>query len=210
MKTFDGYSKEKFSDTSVLLAGGGSKELSNFIGTLNWDSTNRKLQYKKIGDTNWSDLATFGSNATNSTAYLPLAGGTMTGLLTTTSGGSHKGIKVGNTYINAINGDLIFQNNSAIRFGGDSWDYNVWAGLKYVHSSKIIYLGLADNSAFTANNAQSGGKLYLPGIDNIYTGNGTNIVWHKGNDGSGSGLDADLLDGIHANGLFTAFSNAGS
>ena len=48
MKTFDGYSKEKFSDTSVLLAGGGSKELSNFIGTLNWDSTNRKLQYKKI------------------------------------------------------------------------------------------------------------------------------------------------------------------
>ena len=210
MKTFDGYSKEKFSDTSVLLAGGGSKELSNFIGTLNWDSTNRKLQYKKIGDTNWRDLVTFGSNATNNTAYLPLAGGTMTGLLTTTSGGSHKGIKVGNTYINAINGDLIFQNNSAIRFGGDSWDYNVWAGLKYVHSSKIIYLGLADNSAFTANNAQSGGKLYLPGIDNIYTGNGTNIVWHKGNDGSGSGLDADLLDGIHANGLFTAFSNAGS
>ena len=210
MKTFDGYSKEKFSDTSVLLAGGGSKELSNFIGTLNWDSTNRKLQYKKIGDTNWRDLVTFGSNATNSTSYLPLAGGTMTGLLTTTSGGSHKGIKVGNTYINAINGDLIFQNNTAIRFGGDSWDYNVWAGLKYVHSSKIIYLGLADGSAFTANSAQSNGKLYLPGIANIYTGNGTNLVWHKGNDGSGSGLDADLLDGIHANGLFTAFSNAGS
>lgn len=197
MKTFDGYSKEKFSDTSVLLAGGGSKELSNFIGTLNWDSTNRKLQYKKIGDTNWSDLVTFGSNATNSTAYLPLAGGTMTGLLTTTSGGSHKGIKVGNTYINAINGDLIFQNNSTIRFGGDSWDYNVWAGLKYVHSSKIIYLGLADGSAFTANSAQSNGKLYLPGIANIYTGNGTNLVWHAGNDGSGSGLDADMTDGLH-------------
>ena len=82
MKTFDGYSKEKFSDTSVLLAGGGSKELSNFIGTLNWDSTNRKLQYKKIGDTNWRDLVTFGSNATNSTAYLPLSGGTMTGVIT--------------------------------------------------------------------------------------------------------------------------------
>ena len=69
MKTFDGYSKEKFSDTSVLLAGGGSKELSNFIGTLNWDSTNRKLQYKKIGDTNWNDLVTFGSHAFVSTDY---------------------------------------------------------------------------------------------------------------------------------------------
>ena len=30
--------------------------------------------------------------------------------------------------------------------------------------------------------------------NNIYA-NGTNLVWHTGNDGSGSGLDADLLDG---------------
>lgn len=37
-----------------------------------------------------------------------------------------------------------------------------------------------------------------------------NMVWHAGNDGSGSGLDADLLDGIHANGLFTALSNSGN
>ena len=134
--------------------------------------------------------------------FVNVTGDTMTGLLTTTSGSSHSGIKVGNTYINAINGDLIFQNNSAIRFGGDSWDYNVWAGLKYIHSSKIIYLGLADNSAFTANSAQSGGKLYLPGITNIYTGNGTNLVWHAGNDGSGSGLDADMIDGYHATSLW--------
>ena len=129
--------------------------------------------------------------------FVNITGDTMTGLLVTTQGSNHSGIKVGNTYINAINGDLIFQNNSAIRFGGDSWDYNVWAGLKYVHSSKIIYLGLADNSAFTANSAQSGGKLYLPGIVNIYTGNGSNLVWHAGNDGSGSGLDADMTDGLH-------------
>ena len=129
--------------------------------------------------------------------FVNITGDTMTGLLVTTQGSSHSGIKVGNTYINAINGDLIFQNNRAIRFGGDSWDYNVWAGLKYVHSSKTIYLGLADGSAFTANNAQSGGKLYLPGIVNIYTGNGSNLVWHAGNDGSGSGLDADMTDGLH-------------
>lgn len=128
--------------------------------------------------------------------YVKKTGDIMTGLLTTTSS-NHGGIKIGNTYITAINGDLIFQNNSAIRFGGDSWDYNVWAGLKYIHSSKTIYLGLADNSAFTANNAQSGGKLYLPGIVNIYTGNGTNLIWHAGNDGSGSGLDADTCDGLH-------------
>lgn len=37
-----------------------------------------------------------------------------------------------------------------------------------------------------------------------------NKIWHSANDGSGSGLDADTLDGIHASGLFTVFSNVGS
>lgn len=35
-------------------------------------------------------------------------------------------------------------------------------------------------------------------------------VWHVGNDGSGSGLDADMLDGVHLNGIFTGFSYAQS
>lgn len=35
-----------------------------------------------------------------------------------------------------------------------------------------------------------------------------NKVWNAGNDGSGSGLDADTLDGEHANGLLTALSNS--
>ena len=43
------------------------------------------------------------------------------------------------------------------------------------------------------------GNLYL----NYYRGGttyigGANVAWHAGNDGSGSGLDADLLDGKHA------------
>lgn len=39
--------------------------------------------------------------------------------------------------------------------------------------------------------------LYVQG--EIYAGSSYNQkVWHQGNDGSGSGLDADLLDGIHA------------
>lgn len=29
-----------------------------------------------------------------------------------------------------------------------------------------------------------------------------NIIWHSGNDGSGSGLDADLLDGLHASAFY--------
>ena len=33
---------------------------------------------------------------------------------------------------------------------------------------------------------------------------GGNKVWHAGNDGSGSGLDADLLDGYHRQGLYSS------
>lgn len=130
--------------------------------------------------------------------FVNVTGDTMTGLLAAKVGSSHSGIKLGNTYLTAINGDTILQNNNAIRFGTDAWDYNQWAGLKYSHTDKTVYLGLADGSIFTANAAQSGGKILTPGISNIYVGNNTtNKVWHAGNDGAGSGLDADYLDGYH-------------
>ena len=94
-------------------------------------------------------------------------------LLTTSSGASHSGIKIGDTYVTAIGGQLIFQNNSAIRFGTDSWDYNQWAGLKYDHSKKYIYLGLADGTIFQTNASQSGGRIFTPGIDYLHVGNQT-------------------------------------
>lgn len=65
---------------------------------------------------------------------------TIKNLLTVANGVSHYGIKVGNTYINAIDGDVIFQNNNAIRFGSDNWNWDEWAGLKYDWTNKRIYL----------------------------------------------------------------------
>ena len=55
-------------------------------------------------------------------------------------------------------------------------------------------------------NGTDWGGLVLDGrssIPNLYLGVTTSDykVWHSGNDGSGSGLDADLLDGYHANDL---------
>ena len=51
-----------------------------------------------------------------------------------------------------------------------------------------------------------GGTHYLRGNGTFTTGGSTYNLWHSGNDGSGSGLDADLLDGLDS----TAFirSNA--
>lgn len=48
----------------------------DYVTAITYDSTNRKLQQSKGGGTA-TNIVTFGTNAFNSTAYLPLAGGTM-------------------------------------------------------------------------------------------------------------------------------------
>lgn len=70
-------------------------------------------------------------------------------------------------WISALNGRVIFNIGKDIRFGETGWDWNIWAGLKYTHSNKTIYLGIADGSAFYANNPQSNGTLKFPGITTI-------------------------------------------
>ena len=64
-------------------------------------------------------------------------------------------------WISALEGQVIFNTGKAIRFGETAWDWNQWAGLKYNHSNKTIYLGIADGSAFNANTAQTGGMVNL-------------------------------------------------
>mgnify|MGYP000994006716 CR=1 FL=1 len=99
-----------------------------------------------------------------------------------------------NARISAIDDQVIFNTGAAIRFGETAWDWNQWAGLRYNHSNKTIYLGIADGSAFNANSAQSNGTLRLAGITTItpdsgariggsggdlYLGNGNNTNWVK-------------------------------
>ena len=99
-----------------------------------------------------------------------------------------------NARISAIDNQVIFNTGAAIRFGETAWDWNKWAGLKYTHSNKTIYLGIAENSAFNANSAQSDGTLRLAGIKTVtpdsgarigntggdlYLGNSSNSGWVK-------------------------------
>lgn len=96
--------------------------------------------------------------------------------------------------ISAIDNQVIFNTGAAIRFGETAWDWDKWAGLKYAHSNKTIYLGIAENSAFNANSAQSDGTLRLAGIKTVtpdsgarigntggdlYLGNNNNSAWVK-------------------------------
>ena len=57
----------------------------------------------------------------------------------------------------------------------------------YVYANSNNYIGFLDNGASWLFQARSNGQLYR--------GNGTGLIWDSANDGSGSGLDADLLDG---------------
>ena len=78
-------------------------------------------------------------------------------------------------WISALEGQVIFNTGKAIRFGETAWDWNQWAGLRYTHSNKTIYLGIADGSAFNANTPQLDGTLRLAGIKTIIPNSGARI-----------------------------------
>jgi hypothetical protein len=86
-----------------------------------------------------------------------------------------------NARISAIDDQVIFNTGNAIRFGETAWDWNQWAGLKYTHSNKTIYLGIADGSVFSANSAQSNGTLRLASITTITPDSGARIGGSGGN-----------------------------
>ena len=136
------------------------------------------------------------ATTTNHThSYLPLSGGTMTGTIGVQSNTQNGGLKFNNNNanLNAFNDQHLIL-GKAIRFGAyNTWDWNVWAGLKYDSSSKTIYLGLADGTTFNANSAQSGGSVRFPGVSNVYATTFNGAL----NGNASTATNADKLDGVH-------------
>ena len=67
------------------------------------------------------------------------------------------------------------------------------------HWGGVVASNIAMDSAGTIEILNNPGTGYEEiRAANFYVGSGTTAVWYSGNDGSGSGLDADLLDGANA------------
>ena len=84
-------------------------------------------------------------------------------------------------WISGFAGQIVFNTGNAIRFGETDWNLDRWAGLKYTHSNKTIYLGIADGSVFSAISAQSNGTLRLAGIKTVTPDSGARIGGSGGN-----------------------------
>jgi hypothetical protein len=94
-------------------------------------------------------------------------------------------------------------NGAAYLCGGDD------ACLYDVNVSNTVGIIGAQNSDRGYIQFGSGGGSILGAINASSLTYNDNVVWHAGNDGSGSGLDADLIDGIDSGSLITT-SNIGS
>ena len=103
-----------------------------------------------------------------------------------------------------MTGALNFANNTWNKVGDDVYigDINM-AGQLGIKAANTANPGIA----FYNNSNSNVGNLLVNGTTLQWRGN---TLWHAGNDGSGSGLDADTLDGTHKSGLFTAFSANGN
>jgi hypothetical protein len=136
----------------------------------------KTLKFSGDGTFTWDYNTIWHSGNFTPSNYLPLSGGTI-------SNNVAAQLKILNS--NGTDAYIEFGNTAAI--------YGHVGVLKFSDVGNAASVGYSERIIFPT----AGGMYYRTSY------NGTNhIIWHSGNDGSGSGLDADLLDGLDAAAFF--------
>jgi hypothetical protein len=128
-----------------------------------------------------------------------LSGGTVTGATSLRAGGTH----LGNHEFASASSTSTGYSDAGIEIREGAYGSSSASAPRLAfHWGNVVASNISMDTAgaiLIRNNPGTGYENLR--ANNIYA-NGTNVVWHAGNDGSGSGLDADLLDGTHKSGFF--------
>ena len=163
----------------------------NYTGITIYDVVNGHTQAAKEGLFTISYVTSLsGSTQSTITAYrsVSLGGDIMYGTLTTYTTGTdeyNQGIRINRTALNQWATLTI----GYVGTGTSGTSSNTWLIGTPANSNSLV---------FNLNTANAAVGLCLKGHGNTDMKWNNNTVWHAGNDGSGSGLDADLLDGLHS------------
>ena len=133
------------------------------------------------------DDPNFATTVTNSIATkLPLAGGTLTGGLTLDTTG--RALLVTGTSTVDSSDVSIYLGNAPSNYGFDI----TYEGSGGGNANAFVITSTNLGSPKELLRSNQNGIINLPQLGAAVAGN---LIWHAGNDGTGSGLDADLLDG---------------
>lgn len=170
-------------DTTYSVMGGASANNDGTSGLVPQPTKGQQGYYLK-GNATWvkPSLSEFTDDVVSG-KYLPLSGGDISGAL---------GINAARTdllYINSTNSlsaDIMLKTSNTMK---GQMGYNSTYGTYLYEKTSNKYLSVKPDGS-------------------IFYSNGT--IWHSGNDGAGSGLDADLLDGLQSHSYWqavTTYSN---
>ena len=108
------------------------------------------------------------------------------------------------TVVTNLNADLL----DGIHSSGFVPNNGSWTGGTGSPYTTLAYsVKSTGNTKFTFYN--DAGNMDVITDGEFYANEGAHKVWHAGNDGAGSGLDADLLDGNHASAFYLATNPSG-
>jgi hypothetical protein len=198
----------------IFLGDSNNRSVSTALSNIGLSSFNNDAGFvTNTGDNTFVTSASFNTgdgvltltrNDTNTVTanldgrYLQLTGGSLTGVLDFNNVSGRAITITADTYLDNRDAS-IYLGNATSSYG---WDLE-YQGSGSGNDNKLRFVSTNIGTPKVAFEATQDGVVNLPQSGATVNGN---TIWHAGNDGSGSGLDADTLDGQHASAFLTSYT----